>query len=104
MSGSAMRRVHAVARGLAALLALAASGSAWAAGGPPATKLVNVADTRTLESGPSLWIAQVYNDSFVKFGLLVVVVMCLMGLILGLTFDRGMQLLGLNLGKLDHHE
>ncbi len=101
---SAMRRVHGLARGLAALLALAASGSAWAAGGPPATKLVNVADTRTLESGPSLWIAQIYNDSFVKFGLLVVVVMCLMGLILGLTFDRGMQLLGLNLGKLDHHE
>lgn len=104
MSGRAMGRVHGMARALSALLALAASGSAWAAGGPPATKLINVADTRTLESGPSLWIAQIYNDNFVKFGLLVVVVMCLMGVVLGFAFDRGMQLLGLDLGKLSHHE
>ncbi len=104
MSGWAMRRVHGMARALTALLVAAASGSAWAAGGPPATKLVNVADTRNLESGPSLWIAQVYNDSFVLFGLLTVAVMCLMGLVFGFAFDRGMQLLGLNLGKLEHHE
>lgn len=104
MSGKAIGRLHGVARALSALFAVAVSGSAWAAGGPPATKLINVADTRNLESGPSLWIAQVYNDSFLLFGLLTVVVMCLMGLVLGLTFDRGMQLLGLNLGKLDHHE
>jgi len=104
MSGSTMRRVHGTARALVALLGLAASGSAWAAGGPPATKLINVADTRTLEPGVSLWIAQIYNDNFLTFGLVTVVVMCLMGVILGLSFDRGMQLLGLNLGKLDHHE
>lgn len=104
MSGRVMGRVHGLARALTALLALAASGSAWAAGGPPATKLINVADTRALESGPSLWIAQIYNESFLKFGLLVVVVMCLMGVVLGFTFDRAMQLLGLDLGKLSHHE
>jgi len=104
MSGRANGRVHGVARALMALFALAASGSAWAAGGPPATKLVNVADTRNLESGPSLWIAQIYNDSFLLFGLLTVVVMCAMGIVLGFTFDRAMGLLGLNLGKLDHHE
>ena len=104
MSGRANGRVHGVARVLTALLALAASGSAWAAGGPPATKLINVADTRTLDAGPSLWIAQVYNDSFLLFGLLVVVVMCLMGIVLGFSFDRAMSLLGLNLGKLEHHE
>jgi len=32
------------------------------------------------------------------------VVMCAMGIVLGFTFDRAMGLLGLNLGKLDHHE
>ncbi len=104
MSGRANGRIHGAAKALAALFALAASGSAWAAGGPPATKLINVADTRNLDSGPSLWIAQIYNDSFLLFGLLVVVVMCLMGLVLGFAFDRGMQLLGLNLGKLEHQE
>jgi len=101
---SAMRRVHGAARALAALLVLAASGNAWAAGGPPATKLINVADTRNIEPGLSLWIAQIYNDSFVKFGLLTVVLMCLMGVVLGFTFDKAMGLLGLDLGKLSHHE
>jgi hypothetical protein len=104
MSGRQTGRIHGAARALATLFALAASGSAWAAGGPPATKLINVADTRNLEPGVSLWIAQVYNDSFVLFGALTVAVMCLMGLVLGFAFDRGMQLLGLNLGKLEHHE
>jgi len=104
MSGRAIGRVHVVARAVAALFALAVSGSAWAAGGPPATKLINVADTRNLESGPSLWIAQIYNDSFVRFGLLVVVVMCAMGIVLGFSFDRAMALLGLDLGKLHHDE
>src|SRR5690242_3231298 len=104
MSGSAMRRLHGMARALTALLVAAASGSAWAAGGPPATKLINVADTRNIEPGVSLWIAQIYNDSFVKFGLLTVAVMCLMGVVFGFTFDRAMGLLGLDLGKLSHHE
>jgi len=104
MSGRAIGRVHVVARAAAALFALAVSGSAWAAGGPPATKLINVADTRYLESGPSLWIAQIYNDSFVRFGLLTVVVMCAMGMVLGFSFDRAMGLLGLDLGKLHHDE
>lgn len=104
MSGSAMRRLHGMARALTALLVVAASGSAWAAGGPPATKLINVADTRNLDSGLSLWIAQVYNDSFLKFGLLTVVIMCAMGVVFGFAFDRAMGLLGLDLGKLSHHE
>jgi hypothetical protein len=30
--------------------------------------------------------------------------MVAMGLVLGFGFDRALQLLGLNLGKLDHHE
>ncbi len=92
----------------AARVALAAvvglTGTALAAGGPPATKLINVVDTRTFESGPNLWIAQVYNDSFVLFGLVVVVVMVLQGVVLGFGFDKAMHLLGLDLGKLSHHE
>jgi hypothetical protein len=104
MSVKASRRVLEVARAAVAFLTLAVSGSAWAAGGPPATKLVNVADTRNLESGPALWMAQIYNDSFYLFGLLVVVVMVAMGLVLGLGFDKALGLLGLDLGKLSHHE
>jgi len=76
---------------------------ALAAGGKPAKKLVNVADTRSL-SGISAWIAGVYNSSHWLFGLLVVGVMVGMGLVLGLISDRLMGLLGINLGKMSHHE
>lgn len=80
------------------------AGRALAAGGKPATQLVNVADTRVLEPGFSRWIAGVYNESFLLFGLLVVVVMGGMGLVLGLLADRVFGLLGIHLGRLDHHE
>ncbi len=96
-----------VASAIAAKVLAAAvvmTGTAWAAGGPPATKLINVADTRNLESGPSLWIAQVYNDNYVLFGLLVVVVMVLQGVIFGFGFDRVMHWIGIDLGKLSHEE
>jgi hypothetical protein len=36
--------------------------------------------------------------------LLVVGVMAGMGLVLGYTMDRMLRLLGINLGKLEHHE
>jgi len=75
-----------------------------AAGAAPAEKLVNIADTRALGPGISKWIADVYNTSYLSFGLLVVISMALMGLILGLCCDRLVGLLGLNLGKMQHHE
>jgi len=88
-----------------ALAALIAPLSLWAAGGgKPATKLVNVADTRGMEPGFSKWIADVYNTDLWLFGLVVVVLMAGMGFILGMSFDKLLSLLGLNLGKLDHHE
>ena len=37
-------------------------------------------------------------------GTWTVVVMSFIGLVLGLVFDRLVGLLGINLGKLDHHE
>lgn len=80
------------------------SGVAWAAGGPPATKLVNVADTRMMEPGISKWIAEMYNTNLWLYGLTAVVIMALMGLILGLAFDRLMALTGIDLSKLEHHE
>ncbi len=99
------RSVLSVARAaLAGLATLAVSGTAWAAGGPPATKLINVADTRGLEAGPGLWSAQIYNESFLLYGGTVVAVMVAQGLILGFGFDRAMHMLGLDLGKLEHHE
>jgi hypothetical protein len=78
-------------------------GEALAAGGP-ATKLVNVADTRGMDSGFSLWLAEIYNTNLWLFGLLVVVIMAGIGAILGFTFDKLVGLLGIRLGKLDHHE
>lgn len=75
-----------------------------AGGGKGASKLVNVADTRELEAGLSRWIAGVYNESFWLFGLLVVAVMVGMGSILGMVTDKAVGLLGINLGKMSHHE
>ena len=69
-----------------------------------AEKLVNIADTRALAPGVSKWIAGVYNTSYLEFGLLVVITMALMGLVLGFCCDRLVGLLGLNLGKMQHHE
>jgi hypothetical protein len=87
-----------------ALVVLVSSVEAWGAGGKPATKLVNVADTRAMAPGFSRWLAEVYNDSLLLYGLVVVGVMAGMGAVLGFGFDRAMGLLGINLGKLDHHE
>jgi hypothetical protein len=76
---------------------------ALAAGAAPAQKLVNIADTRDL-SGLSKWIADIYNTSYWAFGFAVVGIMAAMGLILGIFCDRLVGLLGLNLGKMQHHE
>ncbi len=75
-----------------------------AGGGKGASKLVNVADTRQLEGGLSRWIAGVYNESYWLFGLLVVAVMVGTGLLLGLLTDKAVSMLGVNLGKMSHHE
>ncbi len=77
---------------------------ALAAGGKPANKLVNVADTRNLPPGVTRWMAEVYNTSHWQFALLVVVLMAGMGLILGWGCDRIIGLLGIDLGKIKHHE
>ncbi len=77
---------------------------AMAAGAPPAEKLVNIADTRGLSPGLSKWIADIYNTSYWNFGFTVVGIMAAMGLILGILCDRLVGLLGLNLGKMQHHE
>ncbi len=83
---------------------LAIALDALAAPAKPAKKLVNVADTRTLPPGLTRWIADVYNTSYWAFGLLVVAVMAAMGLALGFGFDRLIGKLGINLGRIQHHE
>ncbi len=98
---SGMRRLF---EGMAVLFCLGTTEALAAGGGKPATKLVNVADTRHLEPGISKWIADVYNASHWQFGLLVVVLMAVMGLVLGYGSDRIMGLLGIDLGKIKHHE
>lgn len=75
-----------------------------AAPAKPATTLVNVADTRSMGPGLGRWIADIYNTNLWWFGALVVVTMVTMGLVLGLVTDRLVGMLGINLGKIKHHE
>ncbi len=77
---------------------------ALAAAAKPAKKLINVADTRALPPGFTRWVADVYNTSYWMFGLLVVAVMAGMGLVLGWGCDRVLVMLGINLGRMKHHE
>jgi len=80
------------------------SSAALAAGEKPATKLINVADTRSLAGGLTKWVADIYNSNYWLYGAIVVLIMAGMGLVLGFGFDRLISLLGIDLGKLDHHE
>jgi len=93
-----------LARVLTGLAVLAVALEAPGAPAKPAKQLVNIADTRALPPGLARWIADVYNTSHWEFGLLVVVVMAAMGLILGYGFDRLVATLGIDLGRLEHHE
>jgi hypothetical protein len=88
----------------ALFLCLGASEVFAAGGGKPATKLVNVADTRAMASGFSKWVADTYNTNLWLYGIIVVVLMASLGLVLGTVFDRILGLLGIHLGKLEHHE
>lgn len=105
--GIALRDCHCaqiMRSALAGACLLLLSAEAFAAGGKPATMLVNVADTRQLGAGINKMIADVYNGNLWLYGLMVVVVMAGMGVVLGYVFDRAIGLLGIDLGKLDHHE
>ena len=93
----------AAAWAIASMLILVA-GQALAAGGPPSRKLVNIADTRGLPPWLTRWIGDLYNTSDWLFATLVVAVMVTMGVVLGLGCDRAMGMLGINLGKIKHHE
>jgi hypothetical protein len=73
-------------------------------GGKPATKIMNVADTRSMSPGLSRWIADIYNTNLWLYGVTVVLVMAMMGAILGTIMDRIVRRLGIDLGKLQHHE
>jgi hypothetical protein len=86
------------------LIFLLMSSPVLAAASKPATKLVNVADTRTMGSGPALWIANLYNENLWLYGLLVVLIMAGMGAVLGFGFDWLLSLSGIDLGKLEHRE
>jgi len=80
------------------------SSEALAAGEKPATRLINVADTRAMGPGFAKMIADIYNSNLWLYGLTVVIVMASMGAILGFAFDRLVILLEIDLGKLEHHE
>lgn len=100
---AAARLTGARIAGSLGLLGLAVQ-NAWAVGGAPATKLVNVADTRNMAPGLGRWIAELYNTDYWLYGLVVVVTMIVMGLVLGLGFDRLLAMIGIDLGRLEHAE
>ncbi len=90
---------------LGTLIFCLSAGSVLAAGdGKPATRLINVADTRDAGPGLAKWVGDLYNGDLWLYGVVVVVVMVSEGTILGFAFDRVIGLLGIRLGKLDHHE
>lgn len=101
-----------IPRGLRSLSFCGALTATWllagqalaAGGGKPVSKLLYVVDTRAMGPGFVRWVADVYNTNLWLFGLVVVVTMASMGVVLGFIFDKAMGLLGINLGKLDHHE
>jgi hypothetical protein len=99
-----LRRAAGISLLLVSLQLIHPAASAFAAAAKPATKIVNVADTRKIPPGPTRWIADLYNTSYWQFGLLVVVLMAGMGIVLGYGCDRLVSLLGINLGKMQHHE
>jgi hypothetical protein len=95
---------HRAALAAGALVCSLAASEALAAGGKPARKLVNVADTRGLQPGLTKWLGDVYNTNLWLYSAVVVVTMVGMGLVLGFGVDRLVGRLGIDLGKMDHHE
>jgi hypothetical protein len=90
---------------LAALLCCLPAPTVLAAGeGQPASKVFNVADTRDTGPGLAKWVGDLYNGDLWLYGVVVVVVMAAEGAVLGFAFDRVIDLLGIRLGKLEHHE
>jgi hypothetical protein len=68
------------------------------------SRVVNVADTRNIPAGLTRWVADVYNTSYWQFGVLVLFLMTVMGLVLGYGCDRLLSSLGIGLGRMHHHE
>jgi hypothetical protein len=74
-----------------------------AGGGKPATKLINVADTRNLTCF-SKWVGDLYNHSSLLFALASVGIMAGLGLFLGIVSDKFIGLFGIKMGRHHHHE
>lgn len=98
---SLSRAVVTCASGAAVWLVAVECGAAPA---KPASKLVHVADTRGLAQGLTRWIADLYNTSYWLYGVVVVATMALMGVVLGYGCDALMSRLGIDLGRMQHHE
>lgn len=81
---------------LAAVLGLALLPSLALAGGPKASDLVVVADTRVL-SGTMLYFADLYNTNIVLFALWATVLTAMYGAFLGFIMDFIMSRTGLDL-------
>ena len=80
-------------------------GNVFAAGADQAeTTLNHMADTRNMKPGLARAIGDLYNGDPWLYGLVVVLTMVVQGTLLGLVFDRLISLLGIRLGKIDHHE
>jgi hypothetical protein len=63
-----------------------------------------VADTTRAVSGLSGWVVELYHYDLFWYGLAVVGVMAVMGVILGFAMDRLVSRIGIDLGRLEHRE
>jgi len=110
MRNKIKQRIHQLGKGWRSLAMAGGVFALWVwafqavASAPPASKIINVADSRALGSGVDKWIADIYNSSYWLYGAVVVVSMAGMGFVLGMGFDRLVGRLGIDLGKLEHHE
>ena len=60
-------------------------------------------DTSNLE-GIRLWLTNLYNDNRFLFALVVTVTMASVGVIIAFVTDFILKLVGLDVGKIEHHE
>mgnify|MGYP000881339531 FL=1 len=90
-----MRKIWKKVIGLGAFLAMLPQ-MVLAAGGGPVAPMVIVADTRKLE-GIMKWWGDLYNNSYVEFTVLTVVLIPLIGVVFGVLADLIMTHIGIDL-------
>jgi len=89
---------------IAFLLLFVIDRASWAVESVLPAPSAPVADTTRTISGLSGWIVDLYHYDLVWYGLAVVGVMVVMGVVIGFAMDFLVNRIGIDLGKLEHRE